>query len=343
MVISYLIGYLVVGVPAAYLGCGVWSLVAAQLLLFLLNAILLVRITKVPITLSFRGDSPGIVNFGMKITAANLSSWSIGNLDTVFVGRAFGVVDLGLYSRAINLLSTPMNIITTGFQGVLLSACAQAQNNPGQIKRIFLETNAAVALLCFPIFVTTSIIPKTLVLGIYGSKWEASAAIITPLSLAVLVHALLAIEGPILTAMDRVGIELKNQIYTILLFIPILLVVVQYSLVTVAWAVFAIYMIRWILLTIATLRLTGATATEFLATLLVPAVIAAAIGTVAAVTDHYLFFLPAFYRLATVGCAAFIILLLSVRLFGAHFLRTNISSLVDVNNLSGTLRKFLNL
>jgi PST family polysaccharide transporter len=263
----------------------------------------------------------------MKITAANLSSWSIGNLDTVFVGRAFGVVDLGLYSRAINLLSTPMNIITTGFQGVLLSACAQAQNNPGQIKRIFLETNAAVALLCFPIFVTTSIIPKTLVLGIYGSKWEASAAIITPLSLAVLVHALLAIEGPILTAMDRVGIELKNQIYTILLFIPILLVVVQYSLVTVAWAVFAIYMIRWILLTIATLRLTGATA----------------IGTVAAVTDHYLFFLPAFYRLATVGCAAFIILLLSVRLFGAHFLRTNISSLVDVNNLSGTLRKFLNL
>jgi O-antigen/teichoic acid export membrane protein len=342
-VVSYLIGYLFIGIPAAYMGFGVWSLVAAHLVQSFLNSILLIRVTSVPIRTYFHRGSPDIVSFGLKVTAANLSSWSISNLETVFIGRAFGVVELGLYNRAFNLLSTPMNVITTGFQGVLFSLCSRTQKDLERIKRIYLETNAAVAVICFPLFVTAAVVPETIVLGVYGVKWQEAIPIITPLSLAVLVNALLAIKGPILMAGNRVGIELKNQVYTILLFIPLLLITIQHSLVAVAWAVFATYLVRWILLAINTLRFTGATVREYVGTFRIPVLFGAATSITAAAADHYLSFLPAFTRLVAVMSVSAVTVLVLTRLFGARFLKTNLSTLVDIRNLSGVVRKFLNV
>ena len=341
MVASHLIGYVLIGMPAAYLGMGVWSLVAAQLVQSLLSSLLLIRATSVPLMPYFHRPSSGIVTFGMKVTAANLSSWSISNLDTVFIGRAFGVVDLGLYNRALTLLNAPMNMITTGFQGVLFSACSRTQKDLDKIRRIYLETNAAVAMLCIPIFVTLAVVPETLILGVYGAEWRAAVPVITPLALAVLVNALLAIKGPILMAGNRVGVELKNQIYTIVLFIPILLITIQYSFVAVAWAVFATYMVRWILLAINTLRFTGATVSEYAATFRIPVLVGAGVSAVAAIADHYLGFFPPFARLASVALVSAATLLILIRLFGGRFVKTNLSTLVEVDNLSGIVRRFL--
>lgn len=342
-VMSYLAGYILIGFPAAFLGFGVWSLVAAQLVQSLLSSFMLIRATSVPLTPYFQRGSPGLVSFGLKVTAANLTSWSISNLDTVFIGRAFGVVELGLYNRAITLLNTPMNMIATGFQGVLFAACSRTQKDREKIKRIYLETNAAVAVICFPIFVTAAVVPETIIMGVYGSKWQAAVPVITPLSLAVLVNALLAIKGPILMAGNRVGLELKNQIYTILMFVPMLLITIQYSLVAVAWAVFATFMIRWILLTIDTLRFTGATATEYLRSFRTPVLFGGVVSATGAMANHYLGFLPPFARLATVATIAALTLLILVRVYGGNFLKKNMGTLVEVKNLSGFARKFLNV
>lgn len=342
-VMSYLTGYILIGFPAAFLGLGVWSLVAAQLVQSLLSSILLIRATSVPLTPYFHRGSPDIVSFGLKVTAANLSSWSISNLDTVFIGRAFGVLELGLYNRALTLLNTPMNMIATGFQGVLFASCSRTQNDPARIKRIYLETNAAVAAICFPIFVTAAVIPETIIMGIYGAKWQAAVAVITPLSLAVLVNALLAIKGPILMAGNRVGVELKNQIYTVLLFVPVLFITIQYSLIAVAWAVFVTYVVRWILLTIDTLRFTGATLSEYASTFRIPVLLGAGVSAAAAAAENILAFLPPFARLTAIAAVAGITLLILIRLFGGRFLKMNMGTLVEVNNLSGFARRFLNV
>jgi O-antigen/teichoic acid export membrane protein len=342
-VTSYLVGYLLVGIPFAYMGLGVWSLVVAQLVQSLLNSILLIRVTAVPILPFFNRGAPDLLKFGLKVTAANISSWCISNLDTVFIGRAFGVVDLGLYNRAMNLLNAPMSIITTGFQGVLFSACARTQSDSEKIKRIYLETTAAVAFICFPIFVTAAAVPETIIFGIYGHKWQASVPVVMPLSLAILINALLAVNGPILMAANRIGVELKNQFYTILMSIPILLLATKYSLAAVAWAVLAIYAVRWILLTIATSHVTGVKVSDYVVTCRTPVLFACGISAAATVADNYLSFLPAFYKLLAVISIACIAMLILMRIFGGYFLRKNLGTLVEVKNLHGVLRNFLNV
>lgn len=342
-IVSYLAGYVVVGIPAAYMGLGVWSLVAAQSIQSLLNSLLLIRVTAVPLALCFKPGDPDIVRFGLKVTAANLSSWSISNLDVVVIGRAFGIVDLGLYNRALNLVNMPMSIITTGFQGVLFAACARTQRDSAAIRRIYLETNAAVAVICLPIFLTAAMVPETLVLALYGPKWGASVAVVTPLALAVMVNALLAIKGPILMAGNRVGLELRNQLYTVLMFIPALLVAIRYSMVAVAWAVLATYVARWLLLAIDTLRLTGATVGEYAATFRTPILFGGCVSLTAALADRHLAFLPPLARLAAVAAAAAIVLLGLVRLFGGRFLKSYLGTLVETARLSASVRKLLNV
>ncbi|MGJ7918457.1 lipopolysaccharide biosynthesis protein [Massilia sp. LXY-6] len=340
---SYLCGYVAIGIPFAYLGAGAWSLVAAQITQSVLSTCLLLRVTPVPLTPCFRCRTPGLAKFGLKVTTANLSSWAISNLDTVFIGRAFGVADLGLYSRALNLLNTPMSIIATGFQGVLFAACSRQQHDTGRLRMIYLETSAAVALVCIPVFATAALVSRTLVLGIYGERWEASVPLVAPLALAVLVNALLAINGPILMAGDQVGAELRSQAYTVLLFVPMLFIAVRYSMVATAWTVFAAYALRWALLTASTLRLTGTAAADYLRKLCFPAGFGLTVALVATGTDRCLAFLPALPRLLSVIFIATAASLLLAQQFGASFLTRNMSSLVIIERLSMPIRKFLNV
>ncbi|MDQ2823431.1 MAG: lipopolysaccharide biosynthesis protein [Pseudomonadota bacterium] len=342
---SYLAGYLCVGIPAAYAGLGVWSLVAAQAVQVLLNAFLLIYVTRMSLRLCFRPNDPTILRFGVKVTAANLSSWAISNLDVVLIGRAFGAVDLGLYNRVLNLVNMPMSIITTGFQGVLFAACARAQRDRDAVRRIYLETNAAVAVLCFPIFLTAALVPETLVLALYGPLWGAAVPVVTPLALAVLVNALLAIKGPILMAADRVDVELRNQLFTVLMFVPALVVAIEYTLAAVAWAVLLTYIARWLLLAIATLRLTGASVGEYAATFRTPLLFGACVSVTAMVADRSLALLvPSLgplLRLFSVAALAALVLLGLVRLRGGHFVTACLGTLVKPASLSGPVRKLL--
>lgn len=344
---SYLAGYLCVGIPAAYAGLGVWSLVAAQAVQVLLNAFLLIRVTRVPLRLRFKPHDPTIVRFGLKVTAANLSSWAISNLDVVLIGRAFGAVDLGLYNRVLNLVNMPMSIITTGFQGVLFAACARAQRDREAIKRIYLETNAAVAFLCFPLFLTAALLPETLVLALYGPLWSAAVPVVTPLALAVLVNALLAIKGPILMAGDRVHVELRNQVFTVLMFVPALLVAIRYSLAAVAWAVLLTYIARWVLLAIDTLRFTGASVGEYAATFRTPLLCGGCVSIMAMLADRSLSTLAPWVgpllRLFIVAAIAGLVLLGLVRLLGGNFVTSSLGTLVKPASLSGPVRKLLNV
>jgi O-antigen/teichoic acid export membrane protein len=340
---SYLIGYVLVGLPCAWLGYGVWSLVAAQLTQSLLSTGLLLHGTPLPMKPCWRADTPGITGFGAKVTAANLSSWAISNLDTAFVGRAFGAAELGLYSRALSLLNMPMSLIATGFQGVLFAACSRHQHDTGKLRSIYLESSTAVAMISVPLFITAAAVPATLVLGVYGSKWQASIALVPPLALAILINVLLAIQGPILMAGNRVGAELRSQAYTVLIFLPLLWIASMHVLVWTAWAVFATYVLRWVLLTAAALRLTGTRVQDYARCLCFPVLFGTAVAAAAFAVDFCLDSVPALPRLLAVAAAAASLSLLLAQQFGAAFLASNMRSLVSVDSLSLPIKRFLNI
>jgi PST family polysaccharide transporter len=252
---SYLFGFLVIGLPAAYLGAGVWSLVSAKLgqgLCYSVQVYAHVQHSMMPCL-----DRAGmrLLRFGSTITSANIVNWSISNLDNVLVGHVFGSTGLGLYSRAFNLVSVPADGIVSTCQQVLFASCSRAGDQIARIRRAYLAVVAAIAIITLPLFWSMAACAPSIVAGLYGTRWMEAIPLFRLLAVAIPLHALMALAGPILTATDHVERELRTQALSLLVAAVAFAISARYSLEAVAWAVVFAYAFRYWAATVPTLRL----------------------------------------------------------------------------------------
>ena len=70
--VSYFLSYALLGVPLAYAGFGVWSLVAAQLSMTTLLSLSFYWRTRHPVKPRLRPQNPAILEFGSKVIAVNM-------------------------------------------------------------------------------------------------------------------------------------------------------------------------------------------------------------------------------------------------------------------------------
>lgn len=250
-VATYIIGYVGIGLPMAYLGYGAWSLVAAQMTQAVSYTAVVLYKSGISIQPRLHPSKPGLFVFGGKVIGANICSYAILNLDNFIVGKYLDVIQLGVYNRAMTLLGTPNNVIVASLQSVLFSVASREQNNLESTKRSFLAATEFVALVCLPIFLTVAVVPEVVVLGIYGEAWSAAIQTLVPLALAMPVHAFLAVIGPVLMAINRTKLEVYAQLVTLLISAPLMIYAGMQSLNSLAWAVFITYLVRWMMLLIA--------------------------------------------------------------------------------------------
>jgi PST family polysaccharide transporter len=287
-VVSYVIGYAAVGIPLAFYGAGVWSLVAAQLVQASMCSLLLYRAAPHSLIPSWRVEGGSLFKFGAKVTGSNLTSWAISNLDSVIVGRSFGMLSLGLYSRAFNLVATPMNALVSSLQGVLFAASARAQDDQASLGRAYLAALGVIGFICLPMFLAIASVPQTVVMGVYGSEWSGAVVLLTPLALAMPLNALLAVGGPMMMGMGKAGREMGVQLISLAVLAPCLWLASSYSIEAVAWVTLLVYALRFVLVTGLVLRLVKAGWNDVLVVLKGPLVIATAAAAGAFLFDSSL-------------------------------------------------------
>lgn len=254
-VLSSVIAYVFVGIPAAALGAGVWSLVAAQLAQSLLFSAMVFARASHSVTPCYSRSSMRLARFGVKVAGANILNWSITNFDNAFVGRAFGSAALGLYSRAFNTVSAPAEAVISTWQQVLVASCSRMGNRAHALQRAYLASISAVGLITFPVFWSLALCAPWAVAGLYGPRWADAAPLLTPLALAISLHAVMAMAGPMLTAADQVKREVQRQGLSLLVAIAAFSFCALHSAVALAWAVLGVYGFRFVAMTQPTLRL----------------------------------------------------------------------------------------
>lgn len=262
-IISYLVGYLVLGVPLALLGKGVWSLVFAQLTQSFIVMAYLYFYVKHPIGFQLT-DTSGIYKFGVKILGANLANWIISNLDSAIIGRYFGSVTLGLYNRAMTLAFNPLGIVVTASQGVIFSASSKLQDSIQNARKVFLRIVSLLSEILIPFSICFAIASSEIILAVYGPKWEQAVPFMRVLSIAFPFFAFMAIEGPILAGLGKPEIELHTQWIVAVIDIISLVIAVQFSISAVLWVVFGVYALRFIMMSIPTLQILRITKVDLL-------------------------------------------------------------------------------
>ncbi|MDO9466382.1 MAG: oligosaccharide flippase family protein [Thiobacillus sp.] len=287
-VFSYLAAYLLLGLPLAFSGWGVWALVIAQLtqtVLYSAAAYLSVRHSLTP---TFRAEQSGLFRFGSKVLGSNLTSWGISYFDSAIIGRMLGMVDLGFYNRSMNLLASPMNAAVSTLQGVLLPFYSRLQGRTGDARDTYLATICFLSAILAPAFAAIAAIPETTMLAVYGQQWQAAAVLITPLALAMPINAMLALGGPMMQGMGRAGMEAVSQGVGLIVLIIAVIAAARISLAAVAWAVLGVYLLRAWLVTRLAAGLVFAPASAFLRALVGPLLLAVLAFSLAWSADHWL-------------------------------------------------------
>jgi O-antigen/teichoic acid export membrane protein len=253
-IVSYLVGYLAIGLPLAYKGYGVWSLVLAQLLQTFLYLVFVYSFARHTIGFNFR-DPGGISRFGINILGANIANWILNNYDNTSIGWAYGTTNLGLYNRAWSLAMTPVGMVVSSAQSVLFSASSKLQESTERVRDAFLGIFTLFGITFFPFSICESIVAVDLVQFVYGDKWHASAPILAVLALAMPFFVLMAIEGPVLAGLGKPQLEFKIQWIAVGFAIIIFIFAIRSSMMMIVWSVCVIYIFRFLILSIVSFKI----------------------------------------------------------------------------------------
>ena len=206
---SYVVGYLIVGITAALMGLGVWSLVLAWHVQTVLACAFMVTRSPRPLKPANPLRPLPVAGFGRVVMVTNMVNWVIDNGPHTAIGRWLGASSLGLYTVANNLVKVPADHLVRNLQTVLFPLAARAQGNDAGIRRAYLTVLGGVGVLSFPTFTFVALESDRVVDLLLGHKWHAAAAVLVPLSLAMVLHAVEAMCGPILGGRGEPRAELR--------------------------------------------------------------------------------------------------------------------------------------
>lgn len=253
---AYAVGYLGVGLPLALAGWQVGALVAA----YLVHATLLLVLAfwKAPhslVPLFWHAHAGGSMRFGVTALATNLVNWAMTGIDRLIVGKLYSVTAAGLYAQMHAFASSPALTLLGTVQQVLYSAGAAVQDDHARLRSALATMLGAAMLFAAPPFLSIALVSDTVVLALYGPRWDGAASLLTPLALAMPALVITGLVTPLLWNSGQIGRELQVQLPVSLAWAMLcLLLAFVAPLPAIGWGLAALLVLRATLMSQAAMR-----------------------------------------------------------------------------------------
>jgi O-antigen/teichoic acid export membrane protein len=176
---------LTAAIIAAKLGAGYWALVINQLVMSGVRVVAVWTVCRWRPSLPVRGSGVrSMLSYGGNITGFNLINYFARNLDNTLIGKFWGSYQLGLYSRAYQLLLLPMEQINGPFTAVAIPALSRVADSPERYRSAYLKILEKVAMLTMPGVAFMIATSDWLILLMLGPQWLATGRIFMLLGIA---------------------------------------------------------------------------------------------------------------------------------------------------------------
>lgn len=203
----------IIGISMAYLGWGVWSLVAQQIAKATFQTMLywFFNDWRPSRTFSFQSLRE-MSHFGSRLLAAGLLNQFFENIYLLVIGKLFLPADLGFYTRANNLQKLPSTTLSSVVSRVTFPIFSTIQDDQERVKRGMKKVLTIFALINFPMMLGLSVVAPPLVLVLLTEKWAPCIPYFQLLCIIGLMYPLHLINLNVLQAMGRSDLFLKLEI-----------------------------------------------------------------------------------------------------------------------------------
>lgn len=185
---SLVIG-LIAAIIAAVLGAGYWALVLNQIVVWTVIVIGTWTACRWRPGLPRRGTGlRKMLSYGGNLTGYNFMQFFARNLDNALIGKFWGAYQLGLYSRAYQLLLMPIGQINTPLWSVAVPALSRLSDSPERYRAAYLKILEKIAMITMPGVIFMCATSDWLVLFLLGSQWTETAHIFRLLGVAAVMQ-----------------------------------------------------------------------------------------------------------------------------------------------------------
>ena len=223
---------MLISIPMAMYGFGVWSLVVGQLLGQVLRILLLWGFARPWIWLRpqkwEKEIVKGMFRYGMPSMASGMLKYFQNQIDTLIVGRHLGPASVGIYNKAFTLTTRLADMLTTSLFGdVLFPSYAKMQDSKPRLTRAYLMSTKLVILIIMPVAVGLAITAPILVPVLLGDQWLPMIPIWQVFSLYTLTRPISTNSAPLFLAVGQPRRNLTASLVLIGVMVPLLLLLIE--------------------------------------------------------------------------------------------------------------------
>ena len=308
--VSYFIGYILVGIPLAFAGYGVYALLSAWLTQAASNTIGLYFNAPFSLRPLLRSpNSRALVKTGAAVFVTNFANWLSNNLDRLMIGKYLDAISIGVYNAAFNLASQPNQLLVGALQPVFMASGARINEDRERFRLVFEQVLGGIFVLLLPVFVIPAVLAPEIIQMLLGPAWQNAAPILRLLVLTTPFVVAGGMSTPVLWNTDRGHLEVILQLPILALAAVCFVMFADRGVLVSAMIAAGMIFCRSMTLLTAAQRQLGIRLTDTVCWLLRGLALAAITGAITFTVAHYLPSWHALPKAAVATACAFLALI----------------------------------
>lgn len=225
----------IVGIILAYLGIGVWALVAQNLISSIINVFSILLFCRWKPSFVFSRDSfKALFSFGSKLLLTNLINKVYANLKPIIIGRYFSSSELGIYSRGASFVEYPIYGINGILEKVTFPIFASIQDNQEKLLAIYRKYINIVSLVNVFVCMCLFALARPIVITLLTEKWESCIIFLQILCFSLMFEHICSINRNFLLVQGYSSVVLKLELIKKILLTLILFSSIPFGVVGIA-------------------------------------------------------------------------------------------------------------
>jgi len=226
----------VAAVVLALLGWGVWSLVGQAFVSATIGTVVVWAVSAWRPIMRVRFASvQSLFRFGSYIAGANLLETVLGRLNTLFIGKIYSPVELGLYARAESTRAFPSFFAASVLNRSVFPIMSGLAGDKQKLRSAYSNAMDAVFFVNTPLMLGLAVCAEPIINTLFGVKWLAAAPFLQVLALAGVFWLPQLVNTDVLKAAGEPAQFFRVELAKKLLLVGAILVSSQISILAMAW------------------------------------------------------------------------------------------------------------
>jgi PST family polysaccharide transporter len=225
----------IVGVALAFQGFGVWALIIQQVLNYFLKTLLIWIASDWRPGFEFSWSKIRMIfPFTNSLLISGLLNYATRNLDNLLIGKYWGQLSLGSYSKPFNVITFPVKNISSILTRVLFPGLSKIKNDKERTERIYFLLLRMVVFVAWPMMIIIFHTAESIVHVVFGSQWLHVIPLIRVFAISGMLMAYTTLLRSLMVSGGKTNVIYRDGMITNGLIIAGVLVGIKWGILYVA-------------------------------------------------------------------------------------------------------------